>query len=102
MTVLMTMKLAGDGAALEKAAQSDPAMIRGIVENAKSHGLIAHHFWASDNTVLVVDEWPDEQSFHAFFDATPEVPKLMAASGITSQPEISFWRKLETGDDFRA
>jgi hypothetical protein len=35
------------------------------IETAKKHGLIAHRFYGSEDgsKVLVVDEWPDRQSF---------------------------------------
>ena len=102
MTVLMTMQMSGDGAQLEKYAQAEPDKVRGIVEKAKSHGLIAHRFWASADAILVVDEWPDEESFRAFFDSAPEVGEMMAAVGVTSEPRPMFWRRLDAGDEYPA
>ena len=49
--------------------------------------------------VLVVDEWPSAEAFQAFFDASPEIRGVMERAGVTSQPEIVFWRKLDTNDD---
>ena len=60
--------------------------------------MISHHFFGSDNEVLVVDEWPDEASFQAFFDASPEIGGIMAAAGVTTPPTIEFWRPLEVDD----
>jgi hypothetical protein len=35
-----------------------------------------------------------------FFEAAAgEIQAMMGASGVTSEPEVTFWRKLETGDD---
>jgi hypothetical protein len=49
---------------------------------------------------MVVDEWPDAQSFQAFFGEEQErIQSLMQASGVSSEPEVTFWRKLETHDD---
>ena len=95
MSVLMTLRVTGDPKAIETA---DQQMLDTVVERAKEHGLISHHFFGSDNEVLVVDEWPDEQSFKAFFDSSPEIGELMAAAGVTSQPTIEYWRPLDFND----
>ena len=29
----------------------------------------------------------------------PEIEPMMAAAGVTGEPEITFWRKLDTHDD---
>lgn len=95
MSVLMTLRVTGDPKAVEA---TDQAMLDTLVERAKEHGLISHHFFGSDNEVLVVDEWPDEESFKAFFDSSPEIGGLMAAAGVTSQPTVEFWRPLDVND----
>ena len=49
---------------------------------------------------MVVDEWPDAESFQAFFaEARSEIEPLMREIGVTSEPEITFWRKLESHDE---
>jgi len=95
MSVLMTMRVTGDPTAVESA---DQQMLDTVVERAKQHGLISHHFFGNDNEVLVVDEWPDEESFKAFFDSSPEIGEMMAAAGVTSQPTIEYWRPLDVND----
>jgi heme-degrading monooxygenase HmoA len=96
MSVLMTLRVAGDPKAIEAI---DQATFKTVVDRAKEMGgLISHHFYGGDNEVLVVDEWEDEASFHAFFEASPEIPEMMQAAGVTTEPEISFWRHLDTGD----
>lgn len=65
MSVLMTLSMQGDAKKLEEDAAGDPDGIQSIVGSAKEHGLIAHRFYGSDDgQIMVVDEWPDEQSFH--------------------------------------
>lgn len=100
MSVLMTLRVTGDGTALEKLGADDGAMFEGVIADAKKRGLISHHFFGSDTEVLVVDEWPDEQSFQAFFEeAGPRIEQMMGAAGVTSEPSIEFWRHLDVGDD---
>lgn len=95
MSVLMTMRISGDPAAVEA---SDQDMMKTIVARAEQHGVISHHFYGHDNEVLVVDEWPDEASFQAFSDASPEIAELMASAGVTTQPKVEFWHLLNTKD----
>ena len=101
MSVIMTMRMKGDPSALEKVAGDDPERIRGIVEKAREHGLIAHRFYGSDDgQIMIIDEWPDPQSFQAFFEQMqPEIGPLMEEVGVSGEPEVKFWRKLETRDE---
>jgi hypothetical protein len=46
-----------------------------------------------------VDEWPDEASFQAFFESTPEIKGIMDAAGVMTPPTIEFWRPLDTEDN---
>ena len=34
-----------------------------------------------------------------FDDAGPEIQQIMGHAGVSSEPVITFWRKLATGDD---
>lgn len=95
MSVLMTMRLSGDAKAVEA---TDRAAMKKIADRAVEHGLIRHHFYGTEDEILVVDEWPDEASFQAFFDASPDIQDLMGAAGVTSAPTVEFWRPLDTGD----
>jgi quinol monooxygenase YgiN len=100
MSVIVTLNFKGDPAQMEAQAAAEPDRIGGIVEQAKQHGLIAHRFYGTEGRILVVDEWPDEQSFQDFFSAAAgDIQPMMDAAGVTSEPEVTFWRKLETGDE---
>lgn len=102
MSVLMTLWAQGDASKLEEWAASHQEQMQQIVERASSHGLIAHRFYGSDDgQVMVVDEWPDQQSFETFFSETRElIQPMMDAAGVTSEPRTAFWRTLETHDKF--
>jgi hypothetical protein len=100
MSVIMTLRANGDPKALEQRAAADPDAIRAISDRAKAHGMTAHRFYGSGDGIMVVDEWPDEQSFHAFFEEmAPQIQPLMQAIGVTSEPEITFWTKLDSRDE---
>ena len=101
MSVIMTLRANGDPAELERRAAGNPDAIRAISDRAKEHGLFAHRFYGSDDgQIMVVDEWPDPDSFRAFFEEMrPEIEPLMREVGVTAEPEVTFWRKLETHDE---
>jgi hypothetical protein len=101
MSVIMTLVAKGDPGALERLAERDPDAIRGISQRAKDRGVVAHRFYGSDDgRLMVVDEWPDRESFESFFgDERDRIEPLMQEAGVTEQPQVTFWRKLETGDE---
>ena len=99
MSVLVTLRVTGDPKKLEGFAADGDSPLRMIRDRAVGHGCLSHHFYGTDDEIMVVDEWRDEASFRAFFDGSPEIKEVMDAAGVTTQPEIQVWRKLETGDD---
>jgi quinol monooxygenase YgiN len=99
VSVIMTLRFTGDPDKLEQLAAEQGDMLRGISERAQAQGVIAHRFYASGDQIMVVDEWPDQGSFESFFASEQEHIGPLMAQVATSEPEITFWRKLETGDD---
>jgi hypothetical protein len=92
----MTLRVHADVKSVEN---EDKSFLMSIAEKGKKHGVISHRFYGSDDEVLVVDEWPDEESFQRFYADTPEIGGIMERAGVTTQPEVMFWRHLDTGDD---
>lgn len=100
MSVMMVLRIKGDPRRFEQVAGEDPDRIRSISDRAKSHGMIAHRFYGTDNEIIAVDEWPDEQSFHAFFEEmSSQIGSLMQEVGVQDQPHPEFWHKLESHDE---
>jgi quinol monooxygenase YgiN len=100
MSVIMILSIQGDPEKLEQYVAENPDHLGGISEQAKEHGLTAHRFYGSDGQIMVVDEWPDAESFQRFYEAAgPQIQPVMEAVGVTSEPTPSFWRKLDTKDE---
>jgi hypothetical protein len=101
VSVLVTIWMRGDAKKFEQIAADDPSRMRSISDSGKEHGALAHRFYATDDgDVMVVDEWPDVDSFNRFFASMQsEIGPLMQEAGVTSEPAVRFWRKLETGDE---
>lgn len=102
MSVIMTFRAQGDPAELERRAAGNPDGMRAIADRAEEHGLIAHRFYGSvdGGRIMVVDEWPDPESFQRFWESMrAEIEPMMREVGVTGEPEVTFWRKLETHDE---
>ena len=99
MSVLVTLIAPGDPKTIERLSQEDPDTMAKIVNHAKSCGLIAHRFYGSEGKCMVIDEWPDAASFQKFFSEMEAQIGAMMQQALTGEPEITFWEKLETGDD---
>lgn len=102
MSVIVTIHFQADGAKLEAWAAANKDAMAGILGKAKAHGLIAHRFYADDSgSVMVLDEWPDPESFQAFFHGTmDEIAPMIAAADGQGEPKVRFWNELETNDRF--
>ena len=99
MSTLMILRAKGDPTALEKYSADHPEVLAGIIEKAKSHGVLRHRFFGGDGEIIVVDEWPDQASFQRFFDASPEIAEMMASIGVTAPPDITFATEMSMGDN---
>ena len=98
MSVLMTLVVDGDAAKLERLASENADGLRAILAKAQEAGVIAHRFFGSDDRIMVVDEWPDAESFRAFFAAMEHEIGPMMAQVSSGEPRIDFWRELDTPD----
>lgn len=101
MSVILTFVMKGDPRKLEEFAASHADELTAITDAGKRHGLIAHRFYGSDDgQIMVVDEWPDPQSFQAFFkEVEGRVKGVMERVGVAGPPAITFWRKLDSRDE---
>jgi hypothetical protein len=101
MSVIMGLRIEVDPERLKRAMDENEQGLMAIVEQAKQRGAIHHAFYAGDGVAMVVDEWPDEESFLGFFEAQgAEIGQLMSSAGVTSQPQPTFWRLMDTPDRF--
>jgi hypothetical protein len=99
MSVLLTFVANGDPAELERRAAANPDGMAAIIESAKANGLIAHRFYGAEGKIMVLDEWPDAESFQRFFEEMrDQIQPMMADVGVTGEPEVTFWRQLDTND----
>jgi hypothetical protein len=101
MSVLVVLRIPGNPADLERYASGPGGdLMRRVADAGKAAGAIHHQFAAGDGEIVVVDEWPDEQTFHGFFNSQTEIPDVMREGGAQGPPEVTVYRLLETPDRF--
>jgi hypothetical protein len=100
MSVIMMLRVSADVDQFRSYAAENSETLDRISEDGKSHGAIHHQFAAGDGELVVIDEWPDRESFQGFFEGQEEIPGVMQAGGATGEPQISFFEKIETSDAF--
>ena len=101
MSVYMSLRVKADRAKFEELAAGEwKDRLQAISERSKSMGAIHHRFAAANGEIVVMDEWESREQFERFFNDTPEIAEFMQAVGVQSEPEISFYEPLATGDEF--
>ena len=100
MSVIVTIWLQGDAEKFEQYAAENKDKLRAISDRAVEAGVIAHRFYGADGQIMVIDEWPDAESFQGFFGSIQDdIAPMMQAAGVQNEPGVNFWRKLETHDE---
>jgi hypothetical protein len=102
MSVMMGLRIVGDPQRIEAALNSDPERLKRISQRARDAGCTGHRFYANEagGEVLVVDQWPDADSFLRFFEESTDIGEMMGEAGVTERPTPVFWRELDTPDKF--
>ncbi|HWD65736.1 MAG TPA: hypothetical protein VG405_11230 [Solirubrobacteraceae bacterium] len=99
MSVLMTLRVRGDAKKLEEYSAANPDQLRSFAEAAKKYGMTAHRFYGTESEIMVADEWPDRESFDAFFaEKGQEIGGMFQAAGVSEEPRPEFWHVLDTAD----
>ena len=99
MSVVITLRVAGDASKLEEFAAANPELLPRVAEIGRASGALKHQFYASEDgkEVLVIDEWSSKVAFDTFFKSVPEIENIIG-SVAKGEPSVAFWTKLELGD----
>jgi len=102
MSVTVMLRAKADPKRLQEVINSAESRTETVNTRAKELGAIHHRFLASADCteVVVLDEWESAEGFQKFFESSPEIAQIMAETGVTSEPEITFWHGLDTTDAF--
>lgn len=85
----------------ERVSKENEDTFVGVSVEGKAAGALHHSFLEdNDGTLIVLDEWPSEEAFQAFFNGQKDIPELMAAAGMAGPPSTKAYRILDTPDRF--
>lgn len=85
MSVLVTIKFAGDSAKFRQALAERTAEFEKFTEIARGAGCIHHQFGIGEGFALVADEWDSAAQFQQFF-GDPELQAFIATTGASPEP----------------
>jgi hypothetical protein len=100
MSVLVTVRVAGDTDRFRNFIANEGDRLRPIGEQARTVGCLHHRFSVGDGFVLVVDQWESAQQFQQFFESNEEIPVIIRDSGGQGEPEVTIAEAVETPDQF--
>jgi quinol monooxygenase YgiN len=89
MSVVVLVRVPVDPANLERVWAERAADFEAVSADARAHGVLHHRWGFGDGFVLVIDEWPDAESFQKFFSSQTTIPELMQAAGAQGPPEVT-------------
>lgn len=100
MSVYMSMRVKGDADRFQQVAANNQDTLQAIAGRARESGCIHHRFVKQNGDIVAIDEWQNEDGFWSFFKSDPDVPKLLQEAGIESEPQVTFFEPMATGDEF--
>ena len=100
MSVIMMLRAKGDPARLETWANDNAERLTRIADDGRDAGCLHHMFAASNDEIVIIDEWPNEAAFKQFFASQQDIPNVMNAAGVTGEPHFTYLRKLSMPDEF--
>ncbi len=102
MSVYMMLQIKADAKRVRDTMDKTPERWQAINARARELGAIHHQFLSSPDgtTIAVLDEWESIDGFQKFFDGSPEIGEMMAEAGVTEQPQVTFWHRLNAPDEF--
>ena len=65
-----------------------------ITAHGKTLGQIGHRILLGEKELVVIDEWPNEESFHRFFSGAPRMQEFLSGAGLSSDPVTSVLQAL--------
>jgi hypothetical protein len=100
MSVIVIGKMKAEPATIKKLRNDRKADFQGIAKEAKAAGAMHHRWGFGDGYIVIIDEWPDGESFQKFFSSNESIPPLMEAGGVQGAPEFTIVEAATGPDEF--
>jgi hypothetical protein len=97
--VIARFTVADVGKALDY-ARANAEVPEDITAYGKSLGQIAHKMTTDGNDLVVIDEWPDADTFNTFFAGATRMGEFLSGAGIVGEPEVTILDAVEVPGTF--
>ncbi len=71
-----------------------------ITAYGKSLGQIGHRVSTDGKDVVVIDEWPDADTFNTFFAGAARMGELLSGVGVVGEPEVTMLDVVDVAGQF--
>jgi hypothetical protein len=99
VTVIARFTVSDVGKAVEW-AKANAEVPEDITAYGKSLGQIGHKMLTDGKDLVVIDEWPDGDSFTTFFAGASRMGEFLTGAGIVGEPDITILDALEVPGTF--
>jgi hypothetical protein len=71
-----------------------------ITAYGKSLGQIGHRIATDGKDLVVIDEWPDADTFNTFFAGATRMGEFLIGAGVVGEPEVTILDPLDVPGTF--
>jgi hypothetical protein len=97
--VIARFTVADLGKALEW-GKANGNVVEDITAYGKSLGQIGHRMLTDGKDMVVIDEWPDADTFNKFFAGAARMGEFLSGAGIVGEPEVTILDTVDVGGQF--
>ena len=81
-------------------AKANAEVPEDITAYGKSLGQIGHRIVTDATDLVVIDEWPDADTFNEFFAGATRMGEFLSGAGIVGEPEVTIFDALDVPGTF--
>ena len=81
-------------------AKANGNVAEDITAYGKSLGQIGHRMLTDGKDLVVIDEWPDADTFNKFFAGAPRMGEFLSGAGIVGEPEVTILDAVDVAGQF--
>jgi 4-aminobutyrate aminotransferase-like enzyme len=71
-----------------------------ITVYGKSLGQIGHRMLTDGKDLVVIDEWPDADTFNTFFAGAARMGEFLSGAGVVGEPDVTILDELDVPGTF--
>jgi hypothetical protein len=81
-------------------AKANGDIAEDITAYGKSLGQIGHRMLTDGKDIVVIDEWPDADTFNKFFAGAARMGEFLSGAGIVGEPDVTMLDAVDVAGQF--